>query len=422
MTETPQTPNPNTRSTTPQTEIVHNPFPADPEERLNAILCAINTEPKSILIAKCLDGNFRGQYDLTRLYREWADWPKGKGSIGAYCHRTLTPIGLIAEERATIFESPLVVELAWKLTPEGLEYGPPITGYAIRLACEKNISLHQIFGSTASGGESRSPGNSASILKLLHHGKRHVADLAEYLNLNHSVVSNHLRKLEEAGLVIFDSVNAEGKWSKYAWLQGKTPEDVPDHKLYPVATQRVAQELSRLGISNYHEIAEKLKICPSTVSHILAHIADAGFAHRKWEKRSDTVITEMGEDVVRFIYDLEEALDNGQSLSKMKEELHQTTPDMTYAAAELYRRVSPRKNQKTPEEWVTGILDFVDRYTTANGFGPRPTEIAHGIGSNIKSISNYLRPLMESGVLSKERDGPAVRYRRPTPECSQNEQ
>lgn len=192
------------------------------------------------------------------------------------------------------------------------------------------------------------------------------------------------------------------------------PKHVPAYRHNPNLTVSVAEELARRGSSDYNEIAESID-CenPVTVSSILSHIAGHGFAEARWavtKKLSDARLTDRGKPFVRFVHELEDALADGSSLRGMEQELCNLSHDVTERAAELYRGVSPTGNARSPEYWIRRVLDFIDRYSTSHGKGPRPIEIERGV--EYKGVEIYLRPLVKAGTLAKERVGKEVRYRR----------
>src|SRR3990172_2427249 len=98
-------------------------LPNTAEERLNTVLLAINREPKTVLVAKCLDNvTFKGLYKLANEYHKWADWPKAPNTFGHYCDDSISLSGLIDKKKDA---------KKWRLNEDGQIYGKPIAAAAL---------------------------------------------------------------------------------------------------------------------------------------------------------------------------------------------------------------------------------------------------------------------------------------------------
>src|SRR3989338_6912102 len=111
-------------------ETIQKPFPEKLDERLNAVLAAINTAPKAVLLAAVLDGTFRTMPEIGRRYRRWANWPKAN-VLGDYIQRSLVTIGLVAEERISIPARDGAIECSWRLSDAGIRYGISAAAFSL---------------------------------------------------------------------------------------------------------------------------------------------------------------------------------------------------------------------------------------------------------------------------------------------------
>ena len=133
------------------------PFPQDLEGRLNAVLNVINTELKSVTLLH-LDDTPAEASEIKARIRETI----GMGylpiehAFESYCHKTLFPIGTVAEEIIKR-ETDELVYPAYSLTEAGKRYGRPIAALALKYAVENKQSLFEILGSTISSGKTRAP-------------------------------------------------------------------------------------------------------------------------------------------------------------------------------------------------------------------------------------------------------------------------
>jgi len=405
--------------TNASSKVIQNQFPIAPEKRLAAVLSAINSETKSILLATSLDDvTFRNRAELGAEYRKWANWP-GTGTLKGYAQTTLVPIGLVAEEEMTVQLQPLSIQVGWRLSPEGARYARPAAAYAIRTALDHSLSLYRIFSNTNSvSPDSRSPGNTAKILKLLDKDVDQTGELAGQAGIAEHDVIGHLDRLHKAGLVNLATVGAGTGWAKYRWIEGKDPNKAPPYIVgnvaYQTRSRRVANELARRNTANVHEIASALGYrSPHNLIQVLSRFVDYGYAERVCfiggKKQSDVELTDKGKAIVAFVHTLEDALSDGPALQSLTQSVAELTPALAQRAAELYFAASSRTKARPAEEWNRRIVAFTKEYQQAHGKGPRPIDMARSL--NHRSINTYLRPMLNAGILAKEFNGKEVRYR-----------
>ncbi len=201
-------------------------FPTDPEKRLEAIISSIgNHAGKQItfLSIPSTPGVIVTPWELHTAFVENSGrvWRTSGNVQRDHAQSSLIPIGMVAEEavKRDGRNSELV---GFTKTEAGREYGDPISKFLLKYASEHNISLDKIFGSTGSNQDSRAPYNRARILEYLSERKDEslirIVDLAEFLgNKKGNIVADTLRALQEAGLVIFDSVDSENAKGKFTY-------------------------------------------------------------------------------------------------------------------------------------------------------------------------------------------------------------
>jgi len=403
-------------------------FPSDPEQRLDAILAGpLNTEPKQIVTL--LLRNY--PLDAAQLRTEFAVATNGvwtpqalQSYIRDYLLLSLYPIGFVSFP--LISQDPADAVLGHTITEAGRRYGQPLSAFALKLVNETGISLNQVLGNTSSSGESRGPYNRFRILESLLTGDARIVDLCDKLNLYSTAVTRHLDALQAMNLVEYDSVNSgERGWAVYEWTNGK-PENVQPILHLPTLTTRVAEYLFTHKKDDSHAIVDHLlenneykKVIKESlvrrVSNVLAGIAEQGFAKFEYQGRiemSHVAITqdqERKEFVTEFTRKIRDAAQYGSELRAMEELARAYSKDpalfqqhATYAV-QLYIQVSPNINQKSSETWKGEIFEHVSSVGEA-----RTREIQSAVG---KGAGQYLTGMVDKGLLTRGKRGPAVIYR-----------
>jgi hypothetical protein len=132
-----------------------NPFPADLEGRLNAILNVTNLELKTITFLH-LDSRAASRTELkARVRRTTGQGIYLPSNFECYCRKSLYPIGCVAEERV-LEETDNTISSGYSLTEAGRKYGLPIAAFSLAYAVDNNQSLFSILGSTNSPRSRRS--------------------------------------------------------------------------------------------------------------------------------------------------------------------------------------------------------------------------------------------------------------------------
>ena len=398
-------------------EIISREFPKNLEERLEAILSSVNTEYKSVTLGFLLDDSWKTKSDIRNTAESYVNPVTNiipnANSFKAYCISTFIPIGAVAEER---IRGRIPVSY-YKLTEDGKKYGKPIAQFSLRTAADKNLSMYEIFGSTNSPGKTRSPFNIAKILfELEKEDNLRQVDLVNECGLANVNVRQHLLRLKNIGFVDYDSVSGEESgWSKYEWIKGKNLENIKPVCKLPTLTKKVANKMKELRISDCNELAKILDYKhPEDISKILSGLEKQGFVKKvkfkgkefkAGEKKSEVSITEKGRKFVsEFLEPVYLALEDDFDGIYQEIEIFDDPSLTSYYISRgfsLYKNVCPGYKRKSKEENESRILQILKNQKL------RKKEIDEAFG---KDVAIYLKELVESGEIKKEREGSAVYY------------
>ncbi len=392
-------------------------FPRNLEKRAEAILSTINTEPKQILLAFCLDDSAKTCSQLRNLFTDFVEpqehWVPIDKTFEGYSHQTFVPIGMVAEELIQYSGMGEPV-LTWKITEAGKRYGRPSAAFALKYAVEHGISLYSILVSTSSPGESRSPYNAFRVLSILDkEGVLRETDLSIKIGLNHCNVGSHLQRLKKMGFIYYDSANIEEPgFAVYKWKHGK-PENAKTVAYYKTLTQKIAELIYRKKQISTHEISNVVSN-KNDVSRVVSGLVEQGlvkpvkFIGR--DIQSEAYILEPGREFVEeFCEPLEYALEH-DDFSHIENTTRffadfDVARDYAGKGMDLYSKVSPHKSPRDMEQVQRSAIDFVRKYQNEHGIGPRAKEIMKRCRLHVR----YLTPLV-GHQLVKYREGRAVRY------------
>ncbi len=201
-------------------------FPTDPEKRFEAIISSIGNHAGKQITFLSIPSTpgvivTPGELHTAFVENSGGVWRTGRTIQKSHAQRALIPIGMVAEE-AVIRDGHNTELVGFTKTEAGREYGDPVSKFLLKYASEHNISLEKIFGVTGSNAESRAPFNRARILEYLSERKDdpriRMVDLTKLLGVKRTGESTKsLIALQEAGLVIFDSVDTENAKGKYMY-------------------------------------------------------------------------------------------------------------------------------------------------------------------------------------------------------------
>ncbi|MBI2451970.1 helix-turn-helix transcriptional regulator [Candidatus Pacearchaeota archaeon] len=399
-----------------QERIEEKSFPNNLEDRLAIIANALNTEFKSAILLH-LDDTPREAPEIRVKVRETIGrgYLPSKSTFGTYGD-TLHEIALVAKKTITR-DTGEVEYIGYSLTEAGKTYGLPCAVLSLRYAVDNNISMFQILGSTASPGESRAPYNRIRILRELRNSEElREIDLKEALDLYGYTVRNHLDGLVKIGFVEFDSVGAKTKGKyKFQWIKSKPLDKVEAVRHHTTLTRRVAECLANNDKAfDYNELSKVLR-CGNVqnISTVLCGLERQGrviriFPWKAGELMSKVRILDNGRKFHDELYLPLTGLLSDSSLEVSRQEQETFRESQEYAnyirrGIELYRRVSPNINKKSPEERIEEIKALL-----RNKPGMTSRKIADILGISWMRITKYLSQL--SKEIRIEEEGNEVRY------------
>jgi len=176
------------------------------EAMLGNLLAAVgNHEGKALLLLAMGTGTAVDRYYSQGELHDLISELPGSGSayLGSrmnqmsWCKSSLAPIGMVAK-------ADYAMPLSFGITPEGRELGVPFAAMLIDFSDKHSVALVELFGSTTSRSELRSPLLRMKLVEelLTHPEGANLRDLvAATGTASQVVIEKHLRKLDIAGLL-----------------------------------------------------------------------------------------------------------------------------------------------------------------------------------------------------------------------------
>lgn len=392
-------------------------FPSSPAARLEAVLSCMNGELKQATLL-VIDRNPMTGTAIRRRLAELTDARLPTGTFSSYGVQTLCPAGFLIHE---VFGKGLRIRYnCFKLSVVGERYGQPIAAFSLRYAVDHNISLYSLLGPASTVGKSRAPYNRARIMELLAQGCSRIVELEDRLGLAHTDISYHLNHLRTHGLVLFDSLNPEREEKSYTWVEGRRPQEAKTVETRRRLTEIVAQWLYRHRRGTLAQIARDLnQSFKQDVSKVLVGLAHQGLARTRFPSndRSAVALGKRARIALNYLNSVRAAVTSERGLKQMTAVLDEFRRDENLfshyvdGAIRLHSVVSPRMNAKTAKERETELISFIKEYQDEHKKGPRPSEMARGLGWNLATLRDYINFLLEKSRLVREQHGACVRYR-----------
>lgn len=398
-------------------EYKENPFPESLEGRMNAMLNVVNTELKTATVMH-LDDTPAEKDEIKARIRESVGgdcYLPQTASFRDYCHHTLFPIGMVAEEmiRRETIEA---VYPAWKLTDAGRDYGRPCAVMALEFAVDNDISLYNILGNTSSKGKTRSPLNKIKILKALARGgEMNVNSISRLTDLYPTSVLKSLKSFEKIDYVRFDSLGEAKKDESlmtYRWVSGRKVEDVQQVDNMRNLTKRVSELLRNRKTMTLAGAKNDLDASYSGLLKVTLGLVRQGFAERTGgygpEKKTRVTLKDDALKFLEFVERTEDLLLSRCSAND-REQIYldfvndeDRSSHYLRTAIGLYRNASPNINRRPIEETNDAIIDFLRRNP-----GARARDIFEHF--NLSS-GTHLSNLFKAKSLRKVKDGKEARY------------
>jgi DNA-binding PadR family transcriptional regulator len=310
----------------------------------------------------------------------------------------------------------------YRITSKGVHYAQPLAVFALESSRSNGFSMYQLLGQSATNGSSGSPLNRIKMLAYLAERDAKIMELCHLTGLGNIIP--HLRALSSMGLLEFDTIGKDVRWSSYQWVEGKRPEDAAPFRSLNGLVKEVASYLSKMGEGNRNSISEYLvaqgkwrgeqKHAAFTVSDILQHLKRSGFVTSKTEidaeHRSHVKITAKGRELYgAFVSPLIHSVRYGTGLSLMSKRMDVVLSDesrfsaLAISGVEAHIAVAPQANTKDPETQ----MDRVYRYLTNSASGVRANTLINDLG---RGAFNYLKKMMEAGWVTRTEAKGSVVY------------
>ena len=400
-------------------------FPTDPEQRLEALLSAGNTEPKQVL-GLLLSDNPQSSEALRNQFISLIDGVQYKGrqwrpqvsTIEDYLIYSLDHIGFIA------FPVIEASKIGYARTQAGRAYGQPVMAFMLHITNQLGMSLYKLLGASWTSGDSRAPYNRFRILEFLlsqHKNGRETreVDILNLLNLADTGVREYLNALKGIGIVEWDSIGTELKGQiVYRWKEGKNTDEVPTFHTQKTLTQEVAEYLYQNKRATNIALIEILKkkerykqrkyeILIMIVNNILSHLEKHGFAEADYKggtvQSHINLIRDRADFVEEFTRKLRNAANGGDELKAMEQlySSYMANYDRfqhdSRTAVGFYVDVSPHLNKLTAEESQRKILDYLREKGES-----RPRDMKKDLGFDVKL---YLRNMARTAMIVGRQEG-----------------
>lgn len=291
-------------------------FPKTLNERMEAVLSIVNTEFKS-LTWHLMSERWSSTGDLRIEYEKNTGKLLGVSNFSAYNEKTLIPIGLVAKKHVMKRGYGLVNK--YSLTEEGAYY-QPIAAFTIKKAVDMGTSMYEIFGSTHSSGQYRSPYATYKILKELYNNKNkklREIDIVRKCEIGSKSFISSIKRLASVGFVNYDSVGTENSKGMfmYQWIGGN-PDNAIGHAKFPAETMQSAARLAKeLGKIEASMLADNLGLEKNTCRILIGGLAKQGYLKPEKFKGSEilseaSMANDGKEFYETFLHHLEDSFKN----------------------------------------------------------------------------------------------------------------
>lgn len=411
---------------------------SDPEapltkEQVNNILHAIgNNEQKAILLAGMEAGKIYSRYDLHMLVQVLTgklEAEKASGAEMQYAEKSLEPMGLVTKH--AYIDNDGQVRVGYTKTALGEHAGTALaSALLVMSARDEFFSMHDYFGSAGAAGLRY------QIYEQLASDDppKTRAALAHAVGADASVVGNHLRALQESGIITY---NARGINAGYASFRVKA--DVPDElpqtyrgkevTLTPKVLAMAKTCVGAITSESIHAmiIAEdpdnanlQKKEVRSRVSRILSHLSKEGFleyTEYSAAQQSKIEINEEQREGITNLVSVVQGVQNGdlQIYDRVQEYSQRILEDPEKTAA-LKQKAIERSpfTGRVPTDTTKGhILEILEAATDDMKLRDIHAALREGFGSNLnlRRVIALMAELKHDNVIDAEKVGSGFVYR-----------
>ena len=394
-----------------------------------------NNEAKALTILSFRDtSEILDKYELNRRVRALTGgvWNQHPFASESYCQSSLGKIGLVTREVIDDKQN----HYGYMLTRDGLYEGQPMAAFLLLKGYEYSISLYDLFGSTNSFTDSRSPQNSFTLLNALAGSgvplSRH--QLIQTTNINPSTVTVNLKRLSKSGVIQYEAASADDKgYSRYSF-RDDTPDDVPKpafdvgltKEVWSILKFHAGQPLSLHDIESFVRSTPPLfakyghrKRLGTNISNILGALrkqelidhSQLGVDIRSQASLSEPFkkfIIDVFPKLIKFIGgDVVSIREFGEAkqivLSESKEGRKIRAIEMARA-----REKSPSSplNTKARTEHTAEVREYLQSHGSV-----RPLKMAQDLELTPANALRALRDLEDDRLVTKNREGRAVYYK-----------
>ncbi len=302
------------------------PFPRDIGRRINNLVSVARSEPHQITFLSTSDTPKTG----TDLRRNVLDVTDGildfhDANFNHYCNDVFVNNGVVREEHAHFDRGNPV--LMWRRNHAGYVFAKPVCSFLLKKATEFGISISDFLNTP----------NGYFILEyVLQKSQRdkNIAlreiDIADALRLHKSTVLEHLIRLRDLGIVSYESVGPEIRWSKYRIAEDRKIREVTPINEEVTLTRKVVEYIEGHTRIEHNRLFEELLQDPryvsvgsenlrNRISKILGRLEDLGFIvyerYKGRERLSEVSLTYEGRIMIKDLSQIRRFLEGKIDIS-----------------------------------------------------------------------------------------------------------
>lgn len=324
-------------------KILEKEFPKDPWERFGMLLSALNISTKDgalLLLGRSLTPTTDLEEMFYSLYKGTEIANFSHKTAPGYCHQSLCPIGLVAQE---ITQDSWGKEkiIGYMITDAGEQYGQPVATAILDFEKRNGFSLYPILGGTAKapGASIRAPFLRGKILLSLRGGVKRESDIATELKLSASTIGGALAELSQAEVISYNALSLATGKVQVVYVLGDTEvltkpvwgDRALTKEVVIIAKQITEQRMSITEANVFPLLTEdirkrrKERWLRKRIAITLSGLAIQGYLKRGEFKGGETEshawLTPKGEVIEEFLRDLLDAVSDGPTLARLRQEL-----------------------------------------------------------------------------------------------------
>ena|SRR3989344_5291906 len=368
------------------------------ENQLENILKSINTEPKNVALAWCIEDQYKDLDSIMKKFITLVSFDPVKSfNIKDYLENNFIPLEIAFKEADNFY----------KLSETGLKFAKPIAAFALLWAYQNQKSIYKILGG-------RSYTRFRIIESLFHDKEIKQSDIKRKLMLSLDILVRNVELLSDFGLI--DSTNIDynlGSWKRYSWINEKDPKKFKCETNIRLAKTVAGACFSRCNFDDktIFSLKEVSDYNRRDVQSILLNLEDKGFIKvDEIGKLKETLLllTKEGDKFskdfvkpIRLFFEKSEGvvLDNFEKSKddeKYRIEISQAIKYYKNYIRDVYKSSQHR-------------IKILRKTLSVNG-RLRPQDIKEILGWRFDMVGSYLQDLYVHGEVTRTREGRAVYY------------